>query len=176
MPLPVTTCEPARYCPAPILSSPSSVELERYTQNFRNGRGALSEYYKLLDRFAELESKLVRAGRLSRNWNSYGAEPPDVQAVEMARLTLRWLREAFLPPRQLAASAEGGIVLCFTENQRYADIEILNTGEISMAMYERGSEVEEPVIEIGSDEESLRGAIASIREHQTQAQKTLELC
>jgi len=59
-----------------------------------------------------------------------GAEAPSVEAQQQALVMLGQLHaDRFLPTR-IVASAEGGVAICFSKDNKYADIEFLNTGEI----------------------------------------------
>jgi hypothetical protein len=126
-----------------------------------------SNYYALLEATAALESKLAREARRQPNWNSYGAPPPNDAAINLTRTVLRLLREDGMLPRQLTASAEGGLALCFIEKNRYAELEILNTGDISASMYERFSDATPAVImDVEPQPDALRNIIQRIRIHQ----------
>jgi Ser/Thr protein kinase RdoA (MazF antagonist) len=68
---------------------------------------------------------------LEPGWDSYEAAPPSETAILHARRLLEHLQEQEgLPPAQIAASAEGGVVVAFSRGPKYADIECFNDGEI----------------------------------------------
>lgn len=74
-------------------------------------------------------SKLARLMKDGSQWPD-GAEPPAPIAQEWALITLAQLQaDQFLPSR-VVASAEGGVAICFSKDNKYADIEFLNSGEI----------------------------------------------
>ena len=98
---------------------------------------------------------------MAPNWDSYGAEPPNVQSSESAGRILSLLQQQLMSPTSLVASAEGGVGIIFSDAEKYADIECLNSGEILMAMYIGR---EPPVVrEIGSTDAELNAAIEIIR-------------
>jgi hypothetical protein len=111
--------------------------------------------------FKKAEQKLEDMNKLLRNWNSYGAEPPNDESRTRATKVLTVLQDQFFPPTKVVPSSEGGVAICFIKDDRYADIEFLNTGEILAVTY-RG--VEEPTVwPILND--TLDLAIDRIRRH-----------
>lgn|SRR3982751_680271 len=106
----------------------------------------------ILDSFKDL-----RAG-----WDSYGAEPPSMQAIENARRILRalWEGEAGAAIR-LSPSVEGGVSIIFrSTDKRYADIECFNDGE---ALAITSDPRAEPVVwPINIEPDELRDAIGRI--------------
>jgi hypothetical protein len=111
--------------------------------------------------FKKAEQKLEDMNKLLRNWNSYGAEPPNDETRTRATKVLTVLQERFFPPTKVVPSSEGGVAICFIRDDRYADIEFLNTGEILAVTY-RGAE-EPTVWPIEND--TLDLAIDRIRRH-----------
>lgn len=87
--------------------------------------------------FAEFDEKLRQMGRLARDWDSYGAEPPANCAIASARLACEVLHEIGFEPARIAPSAEGGVGICFLNGDKYADIECFNTGEILAVISDR---------------------------------------
>jgi hypothetical protein len=111
----------------------------------------------------EFQDKLLAMGSLKDNWDTYGAEAPSAESLYNAvDLLVRMEQMSFLPSDVLASS-EGGVALSFKSETRYADIELLNSGEV-LAVIAEGShqphvwEVEKS--SIGFDE-----AITSIYVH-----------
>jgi hypothetical protein len=67
---------------------------------------------------------------LPGDWNGYNSEPPNEFARQVAKQILLSATNVLVPTR-VAPSAQGGIGICFYgRNNKYADIECLNTGEI----------------------------------------------
>jgi hypothetical protein len=137
------------------------------------GRASLSYFDKHLVAYmktmrlrkqsTDLQNKITAMKTLSDNWDTYGAEPPSPQTMFTAmQLLLQMEREDFLPGDALA-SAEGGVALCFKTANRYADIELLNSGEI-LAVIAEGQN--EPVVwEVEKNDAGFTEAIKRIYEH-----------
>jgi len=67
---------------------------------------------------------------LQADWNGYNSEPPNEFARQVAKQILLSATNVLVPSR-VAPSAQGGIGICFYgRDNKYADIECLNTGEI----------------------------------------------
>jgi hypothetical protein len=67
---------------------------------------------------------------LHADWNGYDSEPPNEFARQVAKQILLSAINVIVPTR-VAPSAQGGIGICFYgRNNKYADIECLNTGVI----------------------------------------------
>lgn len=85
----------------------------------RRGNAHIWEFIKTVE---EMES-------LHQDWNGHGSEPPDQWAREMAESILLTSTNVITPNR-VAPSAQGGIGICFYRDNKYADIECFNSGEI----------------------------------------------
>jgi hypothetical protein len=59
-----------------------------------------------------------------------GAEKPQDRAIVLAFAVLSRLEDDMQRPSKVVASAEGGIAICFTKDDDYADIECFNDGAI----------------------------------------------
>lgn len=57
-------------------------------------------------------------------------EAPSEYAVDLAMIVIDQLRWDDVLPTRVVASAEGGVAICFVNDNKYADFECLNTGEI----------------------------------------------
>ncbi len=67
-----------------------------------------------------------------------------------------------LVPARVVPSAENGVGIVFRSTSRYADLEFLNTGEISAALLDNEQPPE--TWEVPAEEEDLRVALERIRE------------
>jgi len=124
-----------------------------------------SVYWRALEAFVRAEAQLMEFSRLTADWDSYEAEPPNATARECAAQILGILRTSNLPPTRVVPSSEGGVGICFVNGEAYADIESLNSGELLAVMY---TGTEEPhVWEITQNEESIIEAVEQIRGHLT---------
>ena len=106
--------------------------------------------------------KLNRFSGLPMNWDSYGAEPPNVVATKGAENALRTLYRLNSEPSRLAASAEGGITISFFLGKKYGDIEFFNNGE-TFALISTGKGTPE-VWPVPNDADSLTNALERIRD------------
>jgi hypothetical protein len=94
-----------------------------------------SEYVRQIVATFEFESQLRKLARLSRDWDTYGSEGPSQSAISAASTIGRALIKLGLVPDAVAPSSEGGIAICFLRNEKYADIECFNRGEILAVRY-----------------------------------------
>lgn len=122
-----------------------------------------SEYWRLFELFSEAGTQIHALARLGPNWDSYGAEPPNETARNTAERVLGLLRRMSVPPARVVASAEGGVGICFVHEDRYADLECFNDGEIVAVSY-RGTD-EPDVWDVTPQDESIKAAIEKIRAH-----------
>lgn len=124
-----------------------------------------SAFWRSKARFAELRRQLRTTLALKCNWDTYGAEPPNEVARALAGKILDALETDLLLPTRLMASAEGGIAISFVEEDKRAEIEIYNTGEIAVATYHAHREPE--AWESSDADSALKNAIIKIRVHLT---------
>jgi hypothetical protein len=82
-----------------------------------------------------VQAKIHMLGALQSNWDSYGAPAPSKKALENAARILRRLSAFDLARTRVVPSAEGGIGFCFGEDDRYADIESSNEGDVIGVRY-----------------------------------------
>jgi hypothetical protein len=113
--------------------------------------------------FNEAYERLRRMANLRQNWDTYGAEPPNLGARSSASRVISILESVAMPPTKVVPSSEGGVAICFIEGSRYADIECLNTGETLAVVYVGTGEPH--AWEIQAQDQALTGAIEQIRAH-----------
>lgn len=134
---------------------------ERVRQNLLEFYASASLRNKTL--FTDARQRLEAAAHLPRNWDTYGAEPPNRLALALASRLFYFLERASVPPNRVAPSAEGGVAFSFVERASRAVIEVYNTGEVAAATY---SDTGQPTVwglEIA--EPSLQDTISRIRVH-----------
>jgi hypothetical protein len=122
-----------------------------------------SEYWRSLRLFGQALRQLRELAGLDPDWDSYGAEAPNEGARNTAERILALLRSTLLAPTRIIASSEGGIGICFVHEDRYADFECFNTGEIVAVSY-RGTD-EPHAWEVAPDDAAIQTAIEQIRAH-----------
>jgi hypothetical protein len=84
---------------------------------------------------------------LPPQWSEETIEAPSTRASRSADSTLRLLADLGLEPSWLLPSPEGGICIAFARSGRYAEILLLNRGEIITTCSSEGT---------GSSSESLQ--------------------
>lgn len=80
-------------------------------------------------RIAALWDDVDAMTRMQPDWNGYGSEPPNEFSRDLAKQILLSATSVLVPNR-VAASAQGGVGICFYQGNKYGDIECLNSGEI----------------------------------------------
>lgn len=126
----------------PLLSDSLS---ETYTVNWLSG---------CIDRLESL-------GKLRKNWNSYDSEPPNSTALYWGRIVIEILTSINFPPSNISASAEEGINIYFICDEKYADIECLNTGEILAVNSNRRDHPD--VWQVNRSKEDIKRSLEKIR-------------
>ena len=122
-----------------------------------------SEFLRLRVWRRQVQLRLFRFTELKDNWDSYGAPAPDDTALKSALRISELMRSSDLESANIIPSAEGGIGFCFSEGDRYADIECSNDGEFLGVRY---AEMEPPIlIEIDGTDGSIKTALEEIRKH-----------
>ena len=114
-----------------------------------------------LDQFSEYNEKLMQLAQLSKNWDSYGAEPPNKIALNWAKETLIILSELELFPIQIGPSVENGVGISFMFGKKYADIECFNEGDILAVTSDRQGNPD--VWEVEASTLGIKSAIEKIR-------------
>jgi hypothetical protein len=94
-------------------------------------------------------------------WDGYGAPIPTDQAITSAFALAETLQEMRFLPDKVLASAEGGVAMCYWNISRYAQIEILNSGEHSVTMFDRDSPPRISELQLSRD--SIRRIVRDIQ-------------
>lgn len=91
-----------------------------------------------------------------------GRECPSHIATVWARLILEHLCSVDFEPTRIAASADGGITICFIRGDVYCDLECLNNGEVLGVTTNR---LDRPTVwTVGSGLGAVSGSVDRIRE------------
>jgi hypothetical protein len=99
------------------------------TSNSASARAATASHAEAGNRISAFSEIVDEMKGLDIDWNGYGSSPPNEFAREVAKQILLTAMSVVVPDR-ITASAQGGVGICFTFRNKYADIECLNTGEI----------------------------------------------
>lgn len=111
-----------------------------------------------MKRFAK--DRIDRALALNSDWNSYGAPVPSAEAGTLAKQIIDSLESDFFFAPEIVPSSEGGIAATFSDIERFAQIECLNSGTVLVTTF---SKTEEPsVVALKSSE--VRRAVQTIRD------------
>jgi hypothetical protein len=120
-----------------------------------------SEFWRFFQLFSQAERQLHELARRGPNWDSYGAEPPNDSAFSTDGKIVAMLRSMSVPPTRIVASSEGGVGICFVREDRYADFECFNTGEIVAVRYT--GKGEPYAWDIAPEDRAIKAAIEQIR-------------
>ncbi len=104
--------------------------------------------------------ELDAVANLRDNWNTYGAPKPAMSAIVLARRALDQLFTRNLPRPDISPSGEGGVTLSFFKQDKYADIEFLNSNEVLAVIARRGTPSR--AWSLGSDRRSVSDALDEI--------------
>ena len=110
-----------------------------------------SEYIRKKIAEISIEARLEQLAKLPANWDSYGTENPSRMAIITALAIAKAFVEFDLLPDAISASSEGGVAICFMRNQRYADIECFNSGDVLAVRYSKNDEPKAWVVEPSPD-------------------------
>ncbi len=86
--------------------------------------------------------KMSELNKLAENWKDLEIEPPNNLSIYWASECLEYLRKLTFPCDRIAASVDEGVCISFLSKKyqnRYADIEFFNNGEILAAKSDRVS-------------------------------------
>lgn len=122
----------------------------RKFQNTSQSESQLSKNIKVLDEIANLND----------DWNGYGSLKPNPTAIEYARTIVELADALQIFPTQISPSAESGVAISFSKEDRYADLECLNSGKILAV--KTGDDHVTKVWEVGCDSKSIEHALQII--------------
>ncbi|HEV3157223.1 MAG TPA: hypothetical protein VGZ00_07745 [Candidatus Baltobacteraceae bacterium] len=122
-----------------------------------------TNFFKKFERptLNRLESQIQETETLLDDWDSYGAPPPNQEALRWARESVPLADSERFLPHNIAASAEGGIALCWDDKDVHAYIEFSNDGSAVSVMY-RG--MEDPYVrEFSPEQTTITGMLGEVR-------------
>jgi len=142
---------------------PASQDFRQRGENAFHSAVENSVYWKKTILQSRALSKIADLAGLKSNWDSYGAPAPNQVAVQNSVRVLSLMAPFDLSMANIVPSAEGGIGFCFTNGNRYADIELSNDGQILGVRYVG---MDAPVlIESDGTDNSITSALAQVRNH-----------
>lgn len=121
-----------------------------------------SRYMQRIEVLHSLVLQTEALSRLEPNWNSYGAEPPQMQAIRSAIEFLPLAARADVLPTRSLPSAEGGIAFRFTSDDKRALVEFLNTGAIEVMLYNAAGILNPEPEELGDPQGILQAVQAHL--------------
>jgi len=164
--MPITYEEPVRQDEfIPIESNAVGAAAQELTRRVTED---LVQMYESIYRRAKLRIDQNRRSvhalaKLRPNWDSYGAPAPSGRSIANAIRVLNLLESLNLDPTRILPSAEGGVGICFVREDRYADIECSNDGEV-LGVYYVGAQMP-ALLETDGTEASISAALEQIRNH-----------
>jgi hypothetical protein len=110
-----------------------------------------------------LVARIDQLSQLPKDWDTYGAMPPNAFAAGWAKRAVRMAEKLKLTPLAVIPSAESGIGIAFRRGELYADLEIFNSGEILAVTSDRR---EFPKVwEVEASNSGIIEALRAIREY-----------
>lgn len=94
-----------------------------------------SHYIELEQSFISLRDQLSALRSVKPGWDGYHAPAPNETTLAAAEAALNTFRSLNARPTAVLPSADGGVGICFTHNERYAHIEFENSGDAWALMY-----------------------------------------
>lgn len=116
------------------------------------------------DWWIQARSKVKQFEKLGADWNGYGSAAPNATSLHWATVIIDMLYNESLRPAKVVPSAAGGIAICFVKTNKYADIEILNAGDIVVLTKDKSTGVRN-VWTVLADEDEIQRALEQISAH-----------
>jgi hypothetical protein len=82
------------------------------------------------ERYQKLRQTISRMSQLSDNWDDRGSAAPTESVIQLAQHFLNQFQTYAMTPSRVAASVENGIGFTFEQSNKFAYIELLNSGEV----------------------------------------------
>lgn len=110
--------------------------------------------------FTKLFDKIETLSSLKDGWDKDGAEAPNFKSIDTSRHILGILNEADFMPTNVSASVEGGVNIYFVKDNKYADIECFNSGEVLTSESDR---INKPIVTELKDENDVKKFVEKIK-------------
>jgi hypothetical protein len=115
----------------------SNRAINRGPDDLEKRNRAVSRFYEDKNIFNQLQTVVEELINVNANWNSYGSESPNSEAIKESKDVLRLLRSHLLVPERVLPSAEGGVTFTFvSETPARGAIEVLNNSEAYVLLYD----------------------------------------
>lgn len=122
-------------------SSPHALWLSTEKGKLRGSFSRSSYLYERLKSMRIVDEWVRSMWGIEKNWDSYGAEPPNGLSIRAAgEFAQRAIMSGLLPDR-IEPSAEGGVAVAFLRGEKRAIAEFLNDGTRDLLSYERSGEM-----------------------------------
>lgn len=112
-----------------VRSSSTSTENYQFLKELRE-TAETSTFQQLEQRFQNLADQLESLRAVDRQWDGFGAIAPEERSIRVAARLLKELKGVGAQPVAIRPAAEGGVGICFTSGNKYAQIEVSNDGDI----------------------------------------------
>jgi len=142
------------------LHSESDATIKEYFSSIRKGQNVTITWQADVAT-QEGTQQIDQLTLLQDGWNSYNAKKPSQSSARLARQALQIIRRDYFSYPHVLPSAEGGIVIAFSQNGKYAHVEALNSGNVLTVAFSRE---EAPIVKsFGSTQEALSSAVETVR-------------
>jgi len=114
------------------------------------------------------EAQLSNMKGANADWKAQNIEAPNELAKQLAWQILTVADVLGFVPQYVAASADGGVAICFSTGEVYADVECFNTGEVWALIAKPGSEPMSWAVNTATDNDvaaALRNINSSVLVH-----------
>lgn len=129
------------------------------TQIARDVNHTISWHWNFL--FSQARREVDTALKLGTGWDSYRATPPNRAAAELAMSFIDLLSRDFFAAPHIVAASEGGIAAVFSIDDKFAQVELLNSGTVLTTTF--SNQVQPKVRKFGNDLHSMSAALETIR-------------
>jgi hypothetical protein len=116
--------------------SSSSWKILTFFKHFIAEGRSTSQFLQIAKTYQELRSALDACATLADNWDSYGAVKPAKHSIDAVDKFLQRLFAELFMPNRVIPSAEGGMAVYFTSDNKTAYLEYRNSKEVILAMFD----------------------------------------
>jgi large subunit ribosomal protein L15 len=153
------------------LDKPLTIKAARFTESaytkiLLTGGECLFEAKSGEEAMVQNFSKKIESFRnMSKGWDGYDAEPANSKALSLGKLALKVSFDVGFTPSYVAPSAEGGVAISFSRQDKYADLECFNDGDVLAVISDKKRDGHIEVWEVDASEEGIKNSLLKIREY-----------